>query len=237
MIDQLRALYEVQTLDVKMADIHTKLAAQKGARLLEQKLTLAKSERDAAEKALSDLEIDLKDSELRLKSVDEKRNTFEKRLYGGSINNPKELGAIEREIGMLKDQQGKLDGRTLELYDLVDEARKEAQAARKLAEEIEKKFHDTVAAEAADKTRMEAELVSLTDQRERAAASVTDKSLLSRYESVRKKAGGIGIALAAEGRCGGCHVGLTSFTVRKLYEGKERLECENCGRILLLVTE
>ena len=237
MKQQLLALYELQRLDIRIGEINAALAALDGAKELKRGLAVTKAALDTAEKSLAEQELELTDSELKLKSIDEKRVKFEKRLYGGSISNPKELEATEKEIAMLKDQQGKLDSKTLELYDQVDAARTAAQSARKTVADLEKQVEEALAHEATEKKRLESEFKGLTSQRGVAALKITEKSLLARYDTVRKRTGSTGIAKLKDGRCEGCHISIASFQLRKLVEDKESIGCENCGRILLLDIE
>ena len=234
MTQQLAALYELQSLDVKISQINAGLAALGGAQALKRQLAAAQSiAREAAGK-LTEHEAELRDSELKLKSIDEKRGSVEKRLYGGTVSNARELQALEKEVGILKRQQGDLDGRTLELYDLVEAAREQSRSAENAVAQIEKKVADTLAAESSRRAQLEAELAECTSRREAAAAEVTDRPLMSRYDTLRKKSAGTGIAKIVDGKCEGCHVAVTSFVVRKVYEADEFQSCENCGRILML---
>lgn len=233
MKEQLAALYELQSLDVTITRAEAELAALTGARALKQQLAAAKKLADEASGELHEQETELKDSELKLKSIDEKRGSVEKRLYGGTVSNSRELQALQKEVGILKEQQGKLDGRTLELYDLVEAARAQAKSAEETAAKIESKINEALAHESSERVRLQAELAEANKQRAEAAAKVTDESLLSRYEAVRKKTGATGIAKVVQGKCEGCHVAITPFTVRKLFEDKGFELCENCGRILM----
>lgn len=234
MRQQLAALYELQTYDVQIARLNAQITALDGAKALRVKYSAAKKAFQALEKELTAYEIELKDNELKLKSVDEKRGTFEKRLYGGSVSNPKELGAIEKEIKMLKEQQGKLDPRVLELYDLVEAAKAKVQAAQETMAEAEKQARVAISKENKDKAKYEAELAELSVKREAAAELVTDKSIMSRYESLKKRNGSTGVAKIVENKCEGCHVAITIYTVRELIKDNELQNCENCGRMLLL---
>ena len=237
MTQQLAALYELQSLDVKISQINAGLAALAGAKALKQQLAAAQSIAQEAAGKLTEHETELADSELKLKSIDEKRSSVEKRLYGGTVSSPRELQALEKEVGILKRQQGDLDGRTLELYDLVEAAREQARSVESTVAQIEKKVADTLASESSRRAQLEAELAECTSEREAAAAGVTDRSLMSRYDAVRKKSAGTGIAKIVEGKCERCHVAVTSFVVRKAHEAKEFQSCENCGRILMLDIE
>jgi len=237
MKEQLSALYELRGLDVAIGRINAELAALDGAQDLKKRLDQARSALEAAEKALTSVETDLTDSELQLKSVDEKRASFEKRLYSGTVSNPKELAAIEKEIEMLKSQQSKLDGHPLELYDEVEKARSEAHAAREMVAELEKQLTAALEKESADRARLEHELHDAISRREQVAPKIADKALLARYEVVRKKTGNTGIARVVQGKCEACRISLTPFTARSLREGKEYISCESCGRILFLDTD
>ena len=237
MIEQLTALYELQSLDTKIAGIRKSLEGFNGAKALKQQLAVATSKAEAADAKLTEYETELKDSELKLNSIDDKRGSVEKRLYGGTVSNTRELQALEKEVKLLKEQQSELDGRTLELYDMVESAREEAKADRKAAEALEQKVNDALKEESAQRARLEGELAELASQRDSAALDVTDKSLISRYDAVRKNTGGTGIAKVVHGKCEGCRVAITEFMRRALDEPEGFQSCESCGRILMLDTQ
>jgi uncharacterized protein len=234
MKQQLLALYELQSLDVKITRINSRLAAMDGGGLIKKRLAQAKAGLQTAESALTAQETELKDAELTLKSIDEKRATVEKRLYGGSVSNSKELGALEKEVKILKGKQEELDGRTLEMYDTVESARTSVQAAREKIAAIEGELKKAIGAEAEERASLDAELAGLTTAREAAAAIVTDRALMSRYDAVRKRTGATGIAMVSHDRCEGCKTAVTPFITRSLFENKGIVSCENCGRILVL---
>lgn len=237
MKQQLKALYEMQKLDVEIARANAGLAALDGALALRRKHAAAKKEFDVADKAWKDGEVELKDSELKLKSIDDKRTATEKKLYGGSVSSPKELSSLEKEIEHLKTQQGQLDERVLKLYESVEALRETEKAAKTVMDGLEAQARTVIGKEAKERKRLEAELARLLPEREAAADKITDKHLLSRYESIRKKSGKTGIGMILEHKCEGCHVAVTNFTIRNIFEDKGIEYCENCGRILMLDLE
>ena len=234
MKEQLYALYELQELDVQIAEASAGLAALDGALTPRRKYAQAKKQFEAADKARIDAETELKDSELKLKTIDEKRTATEKKLYGGAVTNPKELSSLEKEIEHLKNQQGQLDGRVLELYESVETLREKAKSAKDLKDKLEHQARAALSKEAVDRKQFEATLADLEPKRAEAAAKVTDKHLLSRYDAIRNKTGNTGVAKILEHKCGGCHVAVTSYTIRNIFEDKGIEYCENCGRILML---
>lgn len=234
MREQLNALYELQAIDVKIANATSRIAQLTGSKELRAKYSLSKKALDKAEKILATYESEVRDCELQLKSIDEKKDNFQKRLYSGSITNPKELSSTEKEIEMLKTKQSELDERTLELYELVEQAKNKVESSKNITLKIEAQARKAIKLEATEKARLEAELVELNSLRETAVIKITEKPLLSKYEAIRKHSGGTGMAKVIDGRCEGCHVAITSYTITNLVKDSQIEMCENCGRILLL---
>lgn len=234
MKEQLKALYELQKLDLQIARANAGLAALDGALALRQNHAVATRQSEAAHQAFINAEIELKDSELNLKSIDEKRAATEKKLYSGGIMSAKEAAILEKEIEHLKGQQGQLDGRVLESYDTVESLREKSKAAKALVEDLERQVKEAIGKEVVERKRLEAEIARLEPERAEAATKITDKHLMSRYEAIRKRPGGAGIAKIVDHKCEGCHVAVTTYTTRSLFENKGIEYCENCGRILML---
>lgn len=234
MKEQLAALYDMQSLDVRIAKIRATLAGTTASGTLRAQIDATKVKLAALEDNLQKLRTKLKDNELNLKSIDEKRAKCEKRLYDGSISNPKELSAVEKEIASLKSQQSDLDGQVLELYETVETAAARTEKLREVIAKAEKQLTNLSAKESNAHAHLEKELAELETQRAGALSKISDKSLISRYEAVRKKTGNTGIAKVTDGRCEGCHLNVSGFTMRNLFAGKTLEICENCGRILYM---
>lgn len=237
MKDTLSALYDLQKLDISIMRANAEIAALTASTELRTKYAHGKSALAKAEKALTSCELEVKDCELRLKSIDEKRNNLEKRMYSGSIHNPKELSATEKEIEQLKGQQGELDVRTLELYEQVEASREKLESVTKIVQSIETKLRHVLKQEAQNKARLEAEINELTTAREEASLAINNKPVMAKYEAIRKRTGSTAIAKVVEGKCEGCHVSVTSYTISNLWKGTEIQTCENCGRILTMDTQ
>ncbi len=234
MREQLAVLYRLQAIDITVSGIRARLDAMDGAKALRRKYGAAKAACETLQEELLANETNLKDLELKLSTIDDKRGGHEKRLYSGAIVNPKELAAIEKEIGILKAQQGELDVRVLELYDTVEKLNAGVDAANEAMLEAEKTARAAMKKEAAEKTKLEAELNELMPRREKLAKQITDRVLMSRYDSARKRTGSTGIAKVVDGMCEGCHVSMTGFIMRNLYTDGELQTCENCSRVLML---
>lgn len=232
--ENLQALYALQQIDTQIARARrTQSQLDNGAQAT-QDAQAAQAHASAQIAALHKISGDLKDSELKLAALETKRKAAHQRMYQGSITNAKELANIEREIESLGRQQSDMDTRILELMEEVETAQTAASVAQAAAHEADTKRADTLAKYQSRFEALKLEADEATRRRPEAVAKVADPLLLKRYEDIRVKHAGIGIAKIEEGDCGGCHMKLPSADVKVVREGVMPQTCENCGRLLTL---
>lgn len=230
--ETLQSLYGLQQLDSRIARTRrTQAALDTGASATEQSAQ-ARARAEQKRTALHHLQGELKDSELKLKSVEEKRKTYQEKLYKGSVTNPKELSNMEKEIAALGRQRADLDERILTLMDQVESALSDSNTADEQAREADTRRSDTVSTFRSRHETLELEIADLTRRRAEAAALVEDKAMLKRYDDIRVKSGGVGVAKIEDGSCGACHMSLPSGMIKAVKEYAEPQKCENCGRLL-----
>jgi len=234
---QLKALYELQQVDVQLAKAVKALAGLDDCTQLRKQLSDAEKRLKSLLEELKKLESNLQDNELNLKSIETKKQNFEKKLYDGQITNPKELSGIEKEIEMLGKSRAKLDEQILELYEKIESKRTDINKLEALLIQFRQHVSDKVSKYQAKHKELTALVEKLNQERQKQLAAVTDRAILQRYEAIRSRHKDTGLATVENGKCGGCHVGLTSFTQRQLMEGKQYQTCESCGRILFLIEE
>ena len=232
--ETLTALYAVQQVD-------TQIQRAKRSQTNLDNGTAAGTAADAANAAAQEQKTalhkvagDLKDNELKLSTVETKRKSYQQKLYQGSVTNAKELANIEKEIEALGRQQSDLDGRILTLMDEVEQAQVASSAAEAAAHTAEGHRAEVVAAFRSRYDALTLELSSLAQQRDAAAAAVEDKAALTRYDGIRAKAGGVGIAKIEGDTCGGCRMKLSSSLIKTVKEQAQIQTCENCGRLLII---
>jgi hypothetical protein len=65
-------------------------------------------------------------------------------------------------------------------------------------------------------------------------AGTVDPELLTEYDELRKRSGGIAIARLVGGSCGGCHLSLPAVDVDRIKKlsPDAPAHCEECGRLL-----
>lgn len=233
MKQELRALRELQSIDIELAAARKALAALDFGAALKQGLAQTETILTNRSTKLQKCEAELKDNELKLKTLETKKKDLEKRLYGGKVTNPKELQGIQQEIEMIGRNRGKIDERILELYDIVEQQRASVEEAKERQGQFKTKLEHVSAQHKSKSDVLNADIARLTTARESAAKGVPP-ALLKQYEHIRSHSGGIGLAVVANGQCGGCHTVVTSFQQRQLKEDSDYHLCESCGRFLCL---
>ena len=231
--ETLSALYAVQQVDSLIQRAKRTQAALDNGKDATVQSEAAQALSQRKRSALNKTAGDLKDSELKLAAIETKRKNYQQKLYQGTVTNPKELSNIEREIEALGRQQSDLDGRVLELMEQVEQAQVEAAEAEAGAHGAEGHRTEVLASFRSRYDTLTLELTELARQRQEVVAHVEDKALLKRYDDLRAKAGGVGIARIEGGNCGGCHMTLPSTVIKTVKEGAVVQTCENCGRLLL----
>lgn len=103
--------------------------------------------------------------------------------------------------------------------------RKQLAAARKDYDEVKQQLAD-------EREAFRADVETLQAQAQQIAKDI-DKDLLQRYEKA-KKSYPTPVANVQANRCTGCNMELSAVLLRRLRDGSDIVECENCGRMLRL---
>ncbi len=122
-------LHDLQTLDTALAEERRRL----------EKVTLGLADRAAvdqseqqlrdARQALKRIETDQRDQELATDSQRATVRDIERKLFGGKVVSPKELGNLSKEAEMLRKQISSKEDRLIELYDRLEAAHQAVTAA------------------------------------------------------------------------------------------------------------
>jgi len=170
--------------------------------------------------------------ELEIESMNAKLDAEQKRMYDGSIANPKELEALQHEIASLKDRRGRAEDDLLEqmvrredLDARAAEAEKDATAARARVEEV---GGDAVK----ELDRIGADLAARRAERE-ALVPAFDEELLELYDELRESKHGVGAAAIVDGVCQACHEKLSAVELDRLKRTEGVKRCEYCRRIVV----
>jgi predicted nucleic acid-binding Zn-ribbon protein len=244
-VSEIEQLAHLQELDTRIDErqhridaIRAQLGASEELKSARAAFEQAKTSLERLEKRQRDLEWDASDRSAKIAEL-------EKKLYSGTIRNPKELSGLQTEIEHMKAALSGVEDRTLEAMAQVDEAR--ASERRPPVDDEHVVAEDPAARErelGAVQTRWGADQLSLKQegqgltsalaglraQRESAAAG-TAPSLLARYDELRRTKRGLAVARVDRNVCLGCRTSVPTAQVQSARQG-HLVYCSSCGRIL-----
>ena len=157
--------------------------------------------------------------------------TQDKRLYDGSIKNPKELGQVQEEVGHLKLRLKSQEDTAIEAMMEVEAAEEAARARELELEGITKEWEQFQAGLAEEKDTLLSQAKVLQVKRQRAITELPWADLQV-YERLRRSKGGVAIAGVRDGLCQGCGVAVPAQILRQARSTDELVPCPTCHRIL-----
>lgn len=189
----------------------------------------AQAEKDAALKVVKAQQKEMEEGidDIRTRAAD-----IEKKLYSGSVKNPKELQDYDAE---LKSFRQLIRTREEELYVVLEQAEaaeKEHRAAEEEATGIESEWTSNRDRMLAEKAGLEPEVERLRATRSEEAGEV-ERTILGLYDLLRTRRGGKAVAKIERGMCQGCRITLPMSVLQKARTGMGVVQCVSCERILL----
>jgi uncharacterized protein len=233
--EKLKALEELQQVDLKIRDLTTE-AEKHPARLrqIEAERDQARTHLDAMRGRIADNERARRQNEQLLQVEKEKVRKWESRL--NELKTPREYAALARELDIAKKTNQTADEEIKKLALEHGELKKLVEGAEQALAEKEA----VVAREGAEiKTVLEGlqgRMASLETERKR-LVELCDRSLVSRYERIRKQRGGLAVVAVVGGTCKGCQRNIPPQMANNLITGNEILTCPNCHRFIYAAEE
>lgn len=230
------SLLAVQELDTAIDQLeHRRRTLPERAALDAASAALTKLERRVGEVEATRAELvrSQKRLEDEIESMNAKAAQHDRTLYSGTVSNPRELQAIQEEIGALKRRVRQLEDQQLELMEQIEPV--DADLASLAAErtELDERSRTLLAVITESEVAIDGELADARGNRLVQAAEV-EPDLLTTYDELRAHSGGVAIARLVNGHCGGCHLALSAVErdrIKRLAP-EEAAHCEECGRLL-----
>lgn len=226
----LRNLHKLHLIDTAILDIKKRAANLDPGRAIQTEIAKLTEKRDAEAKELHAYIGEQKDLELRQKGIDDKIKKIDADLYGGKIVNPREVENLQKEIANLKAQRNKYDDRLLELMELIPPAQKALEPEEKAIAAKQNELQQFQKKVVVEKKKLEEEYRVQLAARPVAEKAVTP-AMLAKYNAVKLKAGGIGMADVRKNACAACGMNLPPKLIEGAKEGR-MVVCEACHRIL-----
>ena len=224
-------LHQLQQTDIELETIARRLAEIDASLGESVALKQARQEVAAAEAELHSSRTRAKDLDLEVRSLGERIQADEQKLYSGRVTSPKELSSLQDDVASLKRWRSKKEEEQLEAM-LAEEAAQSrlaaAQAALTAAQSTWEAGQSDLLAE---RERLGAEQAELQERRA-ALAEAAGAADLALYEGLRSRKGGRAVAVVRGGLCQACRMTSPLNQVQQAATGNELVFCNNCGRIM-----
>lgn len=227
-------LYELQQIDTSLARATAHRQGLDDGSGQRAALVAAAEHLETIQRQRAACQSRLRALDLEIQSLQAKRTKVNTDLYSGRIGNPRELAAMQDEVGAFDRQKAGLEDEVLALLEQVDQLEAQAREAQQAAEAAtaalarqEAVFRE--AAAAADR-----EVSDLTARRAAVVADV-EEDLLRRYDLLCERKGGVAVVAVHSGICDGCHMAIPARLVTRLEKDPDLIAaCDGCGRLLVV---
>lgn len=172
--------------------------------------------------------------ENEIASMSDKLHAEEKRMYDGSIANAKELEALQREIGSLKERRSRAEDELLDQMVRKEDVEARAAQAQIEAETARARVEEVGGDAVRELDQISDDLAARRSERE-SLVPAFDEELLELYDDLREQKHGVGAAAIVDGVCQACHEKLSAVELDRLRRTEGVKRCEYCRRIVVLV--
>ncbi|WP_206685933.1 zinc ribbon domain-containing protein [Kribbella qitaiheensis] len=234
-------MLDLQDLDLQLDQVAHKrksLPEHQALAELAAEKSVVDRELVTADTEVSDLRREQKKADSDVDQVRQRKARNQQKLDSGQISSPRDLENLQHEIGSLDRRISNLEDAELEVMERLEaaevvqtdlQARADAFAGRQT--ELES-IRDGALKE------LDEQRTAFADKRATVAAELpTD--LITTYQKLRERNGGIGAAPLVGKRCMGCRMELapSDLSAIKVAAPDAVLRCEECGRILVRTAE
>jgi predicted nucleic acid-binding Zn-ribbon protein len=230
-MSQISILFRLQQIDSQLDNAQASLYNVELELKDSSALITAQENITAAEQNHKDELKILRDCENKSYNTRIKIELSEASLYGGKIQNPKELQDLQNEIASLKRLIVTLEDKELAAMMAVDETETKLTRATEILNETKARKIEQDSRLNGEKTNLMAQIKRLEAERLATLSAIT-KEDLDLYEQLRKLRNGVAVVKISSRACGACGATLTAALIQSTQSTSQLIRCPTCGRIL-----
>jgi predicted nucleic acid-binding Zn-ribbon protein len=231
-MDRAASLYQLQQLDNDAEQARSRLAEIASALGESPALRQARQMAEKTVDVLRQRGVRQRDLELQLSTLRQKISDSERKLYDGSIRNPKVLQDRQEELASLKRRLERTEEELLEAMIEREDAEGAAEQARVSLETTEGGWAAAQENLSMERAQLEARLAEIEEVRNALLPAIPAGDL-SVYQNLRRTKGDSAVALVRGGICTGCWMEVPPARLNRVRRGM-LLSCDNCERVLVL---
>ena len=227
-----KRLYELQQLDLDLAKTVELFSQVEHQLEHNEPLATARADLEIGLKSLSEFQHRQKTAEWALDDLEAKLKPIQKKLYAGSIKNPKELVSMQQQAAQLQSQVRDGEDKILEMMGQIEALQKETTLNTARIATLEQEWAEKKQQLLSEKAELTAVLDATGKKREGLLHNI-DTTYVEIYENMRVRKHGLAVAKIEQGRCQGCRISVPMSEVTQARAGG-LVQCGSCGRVLCL---
>jgi len=224
-------LFRLQQVDSRISQIEARLGKIREILENDSEIRTAIERVKTAETNTRNLEHTRLTSEEEARDKKVKIQQAESSLYGGSIQNPKELLDLQADITSLKKHLASIEDQELDAMLKVESAQSELQTVKEKLTQLKANRTNANKNMISEQESLTNDLADLKAER-KATVSPVDSRVLETYETLRQQKRGLAVAEVIENTCGACGTTLNAALQQNIRHASELVNCPSCGRIL-----
>lgn len=226
-------LFELQELDLAIDAARASLEVVEEQLGRDEDVVEARQEVARWEATFAEVRRRQRDLELAAEGLRSRAAVVEKKLYDGSVRNPRELADMQQELDVLRRQLRGREDEVLNLMLQAEAAEGQLQRAQAFLAEVEGRWRREQEELRSRQAALNAELRSLEGRRAQQAQGV-DATAMSLYGSLRERRQGRAVAKVERGMCQGCRITLPTTVLQRARQRADLVQCTSCERILFV---
>lgn len=230
MQEEIVKLIELQKIDLEV------LRIEKNMQEIPQSLQKVQKEKEELTKKLENLSQLIEDKKKQKDLFEEELKQEYQRLKNTQarliqIRGTREYQLLLREIEEIKKANKQKEDEILKLMEEIENLEKEKEKLEEEMKKIESKFQEEKQKFDSFCAELSTHKDTLLKKRERIIQKVPS-ALLRKYEAIRQKKGGLGIAPVDNYICEGCHMAIPPQLYNELQRDNRYYECPHCKRLI-----
>lgn len=183
---------------------------------------------------VADADRDQRRIEDQLTTAEAKATEIDKRLYGGTVSNARELQDMQTELESFRRHISTVEDEALAALEQTEAAQARLAEIEAMRDEIQRRREEAEMSLTAAAAEIDAEVAEIEARRGEVSAGMAP-DLLDEYERLRPLLEGVAVAKLVGNRCEGCHLTLPAMEIDRIRHlpPDERVHCDECGRLLV----
>jgi predicted nucleic acid-binding Zn-ribbon protein len=228
--EEIEQLIKLQAMDTRLYTAECKLAkVPEALKIVKQEYERLNSEKESAVERFAVLKSEYTDAKISLEEKREMKEAAQKKLL--SVQNNKEYEAALKEMDNLKKDVANLEKQTAQEAEEMKRLETVIAETTTAGEEKESIYNMMKTEREVENKSLYDEIAALKKEREEFAATIK-KSVLSRYDRVRKARNNLAIVPIHMETCSGCNMKVPPQFAVEIKKERELLQCPHCQRFL-----